>query len=517
MYDNDQSLNARDVLNYLKDKFADMKVRGNVEFIGQFNKMQNMNIGELVEWVQKCTSSMLKFSQQNEFDDVTTTPKDKLAVLLMLMFHSDKIQYCMSFIGKHNSVRLKEVVDLIKDGSESSTEIVLTAQRKTKPKKKLQGPKCYFCGECHPIHNCKKLKDPHPDASIFNKKEKSTSLNNNNSLLGLCATMYNNVAKNKRVFDSGSPIHICNDITKFSNFQHSDEDEITGLVGKVTIKGYGTVMVGNLLLHNVAYIPNVPFNLISISAATSFSGANFIFDEKLLVKRSDVDVPFTIAIKEGGIYVYSPNTPDVALCANSSNTSSLLPKPVLKPDMAILMHARLGHPGNKAYNQLAAKVGLPKLNMSSYTLCPTCTLSKATLRKGNVSSHEYTAPLQLIQVDLCGPFNYNSNNKYFLTIRDAYSRYYEIIHLSSKGDAAQKIIDWITLKENFFSSRGGYKVGAIRSDNGKEFMSNQFHGYLNTKGIEHQLTIPYQSFQNGVVERAHRSIEEKNKSFANKR
>lgn len=62
LYDNDQSLNARDVLNYLKDKFADMKVRGNVEFIGQFNKMQNMNIDELVEWVQKCTSSMLKFS-----------------------------------------------------------------------------------------------------------------------------------------------------------------------------------------------------------------------------------------------------------------------------------------------------------------------------------------------------------------------------------------------------------------------------------------------------------------------
>lgn len=28
LYDNDQSLNARGVLNYLKDKFADMKVRG---------------------------------------------------------------------------------------------------------------------------------------------------------------------------------------------------------------------------------------------------------------------------------------------------------------------------------------------------------------------------------------------------------------------------------------------------------------------------------------------------------
>lgn len=111
------------------------------------------------------------------------------------------------------------------------------------------------------------------------------------------------------------------------------------------------MLLGNLLLHHVAYIPNVPFNLISISSAISFSGAKFIFDQdRLLIKGPEMDVPFTIAIKEGGVYVYSPDSPTIALCVNSSKTSSLLPKSVSKPDKAILMHARLGHPGNHAYN-----------------------------------------------------------------------------------------------------------------------------------------------------------------------
>lgn len=65
------------------------------------------------------------------------------------------------------------------------------------------------------------------------------------------------------------------------------------------------------------------------------------------------------------------------------------------------------------------------------------------------------------------------------------------------------------LKENFFPSRGGYKVGALRFDKGKEFMSKPFHGYLKMKDIKHQLTVPYQSFQNGAVDKAHHSIEEK--------
>lgn len=60
-----------------------------------------------------------------------------------------------------------------------------------------------------------------------------------------------------------------------------------------------------------------------------------------------------------------------------------------------------------------------------------------------------------------------------MTIRDAFSRYYVVIHSSSKKEATDRLIGWITKTENYFSTRGGHKVGAIRIDNGGEFSFQQ--------------------------------------------
>ena len=154
---------------------------------------------------------------------------------------------------------------------------------------------------------------------------------------------------------------------------------------------------------------------------------------------------------------------------------------------------------------------MPELRLEKHTLCPTCSLAKATSRKGKTSQTVYSHPLQLLQVDLCGNFRYKNftSSHYFLTIQDAYSRYYTVIHLKNKSDASDKFIEWVKITENHFASRGGYKGGAVRTDNGGEFVNDTPHEFFKERGIEHQLTVPYTSFQNGAVERAHRSIENK--------
>ena len=48
----------------------------------------------------------------------------------------------------------------------------------------------------------------------------------------------------------------------------------------------------------------------------------------------------------------------------------------------------------------------------------------------------------------------------------------------------------------------------MRSDNGGEFISGRFTAYLEQAGIRRQLTAPYTPSQNGVVERANRTIVE---------
>ena len=50
-------------------------------------------------------------------------------------------------------------------------------------------------------------------------------------------------------------------------------------------------------------------------------------------------------------------------------------------------------------------------------------------------------------------------------------------------------------------------IGFLRSDNGGEYDSKDFEGYLQSKGTRHELTIPYSPAQNGVAERINRTID----------
>ncbi|CAI7862323.1 unnamed protein product [Closterium sp. NIES-54] len=54
----------------------------------------------------------------------------------------------------------------------------------------------------------------------------------------------------------------------------------------------------------------------------------------------------------------------------------------------------------------------------------------------------------------------------------------------------------------------GHKVKVICTDNGGEFIGADFEAVLKKKGIQHQLTVPYNPQQNGVAERFNRTLQE---------
>ncbi|CAI7745449.1 unnamed protein product [Closterium sp. NIES-53] len=53
-----------------------------------------------------------------------------------------------------------------------------------------------------------------------------------------------------------------------------------------------------------------------------------------------------------------------------------------------------------------------------------------------------------------------------------------------------------------------HKVKVIHTDNGGEFIGADFEAVLKKKGIQHQLTVPYNPQQNGVAERFNRTLHE---------
>lgn len=53
------------------------------------------------------------------------------------------------------------------------------------------------------------------------------------------------------------------------------------------------------------------------------------------------------------------------------------------------------------------------------------------------------------------------------------------------------------------------KIQTLRSDNGVEYVNNDFKNFLNDYGIRYQITICYTPEQNGVGKRVNRTIAEK--------
>lgn len=74
-----------------------------------------------------------------------------------------------------------------------------------------------------------------------------------------------------------------------------------------------------------------------------------------------------------------------------------------------------------------------------------------------------------------------------------------------KSEVMSKFIIFKAMVER----QSGLKIKCLRSDNGGEFVSYRFSGFLSKEGIVHQTTVPYSAQQNGVSERLNRTLIEK--------
>ncbi|CAI7933985.1 unnamed protein product, partial [Closterium sp. NIES-54] len=73
------------------------------------------------------------------------------------------------------------------------------------------------------------------------------------------------------------------------------------------------------------------------------------------------------------------------------------------------------------------------------------------------------------------------------------------------GEVAAAVLkEWMPRAQR----ESGHKEKVIRTDNGGEFIGADFEAVLKKKGIQHQLTVPYNPQQNGVAERFNRTLQE---------
>ena len=92
-----------------------------------------------------------------------------------------------------------------------------------------------------------------------------------------CVATETPLSKKDWVFDSGCTTHVCCDRSMFSTFMPAESSTISGIAGNAPILGYGRVELKQITLNNVAYIPSMSFNLISIKRASVIANVRFIF------------------------------------------------------------------------------------------------------------------------------------------------------------------------------------------------------------------------------------------------
>ncbi|GBO06534.1 Retrovirus-related Pol polyprotein from transposon TNT 1-94 [Araneus ventricosus] len=282
----------------------------------------------------------------------------------------------------------------------------------------------------------------------------------------------------------------------FENFVSSTgEVFLAGKDSKLKSYGIGNVKAKNVYkgsdikIENVIYVPDLRYNLISLTALMS-KGFKCVskFDSMLIIDKHGNVV--TKAFKRN-------NRLEIGLKPlNEYNIECNL---VENPnDSYEIWHKRLCHLNQQYMLQMKSVIDF---NLNSNFQCDSCNLGKIS-RKFHplITNDQSNDVLELIRTDLCGPVHVESlgSSKYFLIIVDDYSGMYLSLFLKSKTEILSTFEKFKAKYENLRDKR----IKCLRTNNGLEFLNKEMTACLNKFGIMHEKTIPYIAESNGKAERA---------------
>ena len=272
--------------------------------------------------------------------------------------------------------------------------------------------------------------------------------------------------------------------------------EATG-IGAVELQaslGNGTTR--RCTLHNVLYVPQLSYNLFSVSRATEM-GKTTSFDKTSCRVYDANEKLIAIGSKVGSLYYLNCYSHQVNVADNQCCET--------KEDV---WHRRLGHLGKQSMQKLAKNelvVGFEYDVSKEIHFCEPCALGKhhrsSFPNDGGKRSEE---PLGLVHSDVCGKINAKSLSgaEYFVTFIDDKTRFVWVYVLKHKSQVFEKFLEWKAMVER----STGRKLKTLRTDNGGEYTSTEFANYLRSEGVRHELTVPKTPEQNGVAERMNRAL-----------
>ena len=310
------------------------------------------------------------------------------------------------------------------------------------------------------------------------------------------------------IVDSGASQHLCSSPKAFTKGTYQQimprGIEIADR-SKIEAVGMGEVVIGQLRLSNVLFVPQIGGNLLSVARIIN-SGYKVAFtSERCTISKQGICLK---GDREGNLY-YIQNWPHsetahIGLATNKSLAETLE-----------MWHRRLGH---RTLDEATVGYLLPRV--SDFTIkrkegnivrgdreiCSTCATGRQH-KEGSTGTREKTAQiLQVVHSDICGPMQVSTitGEKYFITFIDEKSGRIAVTLLQRKDQALEAFQAYQSRAEK----EAGRKIEALRTDGGGEYARQHFQRYLKSSGIVHRVSPPYTPSQNGLAERANRTLME---------
>ena len=173
-----------------------------------------------------------------------------------------------------------------------------------------------------------------------------------------------------------------------------------------------------------------------------------------------------------------------------------------------LWHRRLGHVSHGGLRKTAESVlsmPLPERLTQPNENCGVCPTGKATALPHNRSTTQYDLG-ELLHCDTFGTIQPSSlSGAWYFTLLMEQHRHlmFLLVRKSVNSEETKKFIEGTVA---FIENQTGKKVKTLRTDPGTEFVNLKLALYLREHGIKHEKTIAGESQQNGVIERAGRTV-----------
>jgi Reverse transcriptase (RNA-dependent DNA polymerase) len=323
------------------------------------------------------------------------------------------------------------------------------------------------------------------------------------------------------ILDSGSSLHVFNNLRRFENFRKAQRGDylIAGLA-KVPILGYGEVMMQvesanakprKFRLKNVAYCPEFATNIVSYDLLEE---RGFRWDTKsnYLVRNDNTPV---CQVKKKGRYRILENVEGIeavfpALAVPKYRRRTQRPRPK-SPGSGDLWHLRMGHVGPQALRQLGSKSLGVHLKGPATHKCSACAgakIHRMISRRG--SEQGPTRPFARVHLDWT-PLEESVDGfvrAMFLTCELTGMMFVYFCKSYDTGVSLANLQDFQALLKTRYS----LGIRTIRTD-GELAKVKKVAKWLSREGISLETSPPHTQDQNGRSERAGAVIIMKSRSM----